>query len=185
MEAGAGGGPIADAGCDACKVTDLLPIKDAYVNAGASADANFGTATDLSLKLGSVVNYSRNVWLGFDIHGLTNIATAKLRLFVRSVDANNTKVVVASLFLGSSDTWGETTITWNNAPTALMAMVGSANIDAPSVGTWIEYDVTVPVGIDSDGKVSFLITANASDRLVKFSSREDVANQPVLRITQW
>src|SRR5262249_28025531 len=65
---------------------DLNPTKDSYVRSGTYAGTNFGTSLDLILKgNNSTSNYARNDWLTFGLGGYTNITSAKLRLYVKSV----------------------------------------------------------------------------------------------------
>src|SRR5262249_42203613 len=97
----------------------------------------------------------------------------------------NANPVPANLSFASgsaSDGWGETTITWNNAPSA-GSQIATASVDTSSAGTWIEYDVTSAVKNESDNVAPIVVSApSSSNRGVTFASREDT-NKPVLRIT--
>src|SRR4051812_1257975 len=164
--------------------SDLNPTKDAFVRSGTYANTNFGKDVSLTLK-GSSSNYNRNDWLTFNISGKTGITSAKLRLFVKSVGAENANTVPAKLFFAAgsgSDNWSETGITWNNVPAAGV-QIASLNITGATAGTWIEYDVTSSVKQEGDGAATFMLTTSStSNRGVNFASREDV-NKPILRIT--
>jgi hypothetical protein len=177
-------GAIAEAGCadsSTCAFVDLNPSKDAFVNGGSNAGTNYGTAVDLVVKGTGSVNYVRNTWLSFDLTGHTGIASAKLRLFVKSIDLNNTNVVRADLFISPTDSWGETTITWSTAPLP-GAKIGSTTVTDATVNTWIEFDVTAAVQGETDGAVTFVMIGDLTDRAFRMGSREDVM-KPVLRIT--
>jgi hypothetical protein len=73
-------------------------------------------------------------YLRFDVQGLSSgVSSATLRLFVQS---GTTPYDVSSV---NNNAWGETTITYNNAP-AVGALINASG--AISSGDWIEVDVT-------------------------------------------
>lgn len=189
LDAGLFDGGAADATSDTASgpvetTTDLTPTKDAYVQDGTSADTNFGTDVKLIVKASGTVGVNRNSWLSFDVSGYSKIRVTKLRLFVLSLDFATTNTIPALLFYAptASDGWPETGITWHNAP-AMGSQVGSVDISDSSVGTWVEYDVTVPVSMETDGVSTFVITSTPqTNRAALLSSREG-GNPPVLRIT--
>jgi hypothetical protein len=163
--------------------TDNAPTKDAYVRDGAYATTNFGTDVALGIK-SSATDFSRRTWLTFDISDFASITTAKLRLFVTSLDNSATNAISANVFStpATSNGWGELTITWNNAP-AIGQQIASNSVDTPNVGTWVEWDVTSAVQTEIGGTSTLVIDAQAgSFRGVFFSSREG-PYPPVLRIT--
>jgi beta-glucanase (GH16 family) len=161
--------------------TDVNPTKDAFVRNGSYASTNFGTSSALVIKQ-SGTGYTRHSWLTFNVTAYTNVTSAKLRLYVDAVGAENANTVPADLYTSTVDNWGETTITWNNAPAA-GAKVGSINVTTATAGTWIEYDVTSAVVADTDGLVTFeVLSGSQVNRSVTFSAREDKVHPPVLRI---
>jgi hypothetical protein len=190
-DAGGDSSPLPDTGVDSSALpdavglatTDDTPTRDAYVRDGAYATTNFGTDVALAVK-NSATDFSRRTWLAFDISHFASITTAKLRLFVTSLDNSAANAVSANVFStpASSNGWGELTITWNNAP-ATGQQIASNRVDTPNVGTWIEWDVTSAVQAEVGGTSTLVIVAQAGSlRGVFFSSREG-PNPPVLRIT--
>jgi hypothetical protein len=183
--AGGDSSALLDAAADAggLATTDQTPTKDAYLRDGAYATMNFGLEKVLGVKnaYDGVPGYSRTTWVAFDISHFTSVTAAKLRLFLNSLDTTDTKAVLANVFSSSND-WGETTITWNNAP-AKGPQIASNTVDTPSVGTWVEWDVTSAVQTEIGGTSTLVIEGGlGSIRLALFSSREGV-HPPVLRIT--
>jgi hypothetical protein len=57
------------------------------------------------------------------------------------------------------------------------------SLDTPSVGTWVEWDVTAPVQSDKDGVATFVLEGDPSTfRGAIFPSSRSAGHQPVLRI---
>jgi hypothetical protein len=165
--------------------TDLTPTQDAYVQDTPYADTNFGTDTQLIVKTRSVPGYNRNSWLSFDIAGFTGITSAKLRLYLDSLDTAVTNTVPVVLYYppDTADGWTASTITWNNAPAYGTNILGTVNLNNPQIGTWIEYDVTAAVAADSNGVSTFMLTSTPStNRGALFDSSRGTSS-PVLRIT--
>src|SRR5262249_41940595 len=93
--------------------TSVNPVADAYVQGGTAVDTNFGTAGTLIVKA-NFTNLNRESYLRFDLSAFNGtISSATLRLTPVTVDAGT---VLNGVSLVSDDTWGETTITWNNKP---------------------------------------------------------------------
>ena len=177
-----------DAAADAGVVatTDHTPTKDAYVRDGPYVGTNFGS--DVALQVKNAVGFSRKTWIAFDVSQFTSITSAKLRLFLTSLDNNVPNPVFVNVFStpASSNGWGELTITWNNEP-AVGQQIASISVDAPNVGTWIEWDVTAAVqaAVQTEVGGMWTIVMDAppnSNRDAFFSSREGMS-PPVLRIT--
>ncbi len=179
-----GGGP-AEAGAPGEVTVDLIPTRDAYVMDGSDADTNYGTGAVLIVKSSPSAGFSRNTWVGFDTSGYATITAATLRLYVNSVQTTASNTVPLFLYYppASSQSWSETSITWNNAPQAGTNLLGTVDVNDPQDKTWIEYDVTAAVAAETSGTPSFLVTSTVSaNREVMLSSREG-SFPPVLRIT--
>jgi hypothetical protein len=182
------GEPPPDSSADSAPsgvTVDLTATKDSYVQDGTSADTNFGTSTQLVDKSSPSTGYTRISWVGFDTSAYTNVTAAVLRLYVGGLQttASNTIPVVLYYPPQSSQSWDESTITWNNAPPAGSDVLGTVDVNDPQIGTWVEFDVTAAVAAESSGRPSFMLTStNAANRAAEFSSREG-AYAPVLRIT--
>src|SRR5581483_1787940 len=54
---------------------DLAPTKDVYVQDGTSAGTNFGTDTQLIVKLRTTSGSNRNSWLTFDVSGYSKVSS--------------------------------------------------------------------------------------------------------------
>ena len=185
-EAGEAAAP--EAGEAGVATTDHVATMDAYVRDGTYATTNYGAAITLEVKNASDrppnSNLNRMTWVKFDISQFTSITSAKLRLFLNSLDMQDANAVLANVFStpATSNGWVETMITWNNTP-AVGPQIASSTIDTPNMGTWVEWDVTSAVQTEAGGMCTLVIEAGvASIRLATFSSREG-ANPPVLRIT--
>ena len=143
------------------------PVADAYVTADIP-NTNYGASQMIRFDSSPVVNG----YLTFNVQGLSgSIATAKLRIYANSSSSAGCKV-----FSVPDVSWGERSITFNNAP-ALGAQIGSYGTIRSS--SWIEIDVT-PL-VTGNGTFSLAISGiNAT--AVSLASRES-ANKPQLVIT--
>jgi len=137
--------------------TTIAVAADASVRADA-ASSNFGTAQDL-LADGSPVYQT---YIRFTVPAISGITNVKLRLrcFNTTAGAYNVKSV-------ADDSWGETTITYNNRPAQ-----GSTITSFPSAssGSWVELDLT---GVATSGStVSIAIVSAGTGDGVDFRSKE-------------
>lgn len=125
--------------------TPLNPVADAYVRSGDFNDDNFGTTNQLLVK-NSGGNFGRQSYLRFDLSAfdLSQITDASLSF---EVSLNNDgsgpggpdpyEITLYGLnhdFTGGGgklgQTWGETAITWNNAPANNTNNAGSNGVIA-------------------------------------------------------
>lgn len=135
----------------------FTPEADAYVRSRRS-NSNFGTASFMRLD----DNPESNAYVRFDVSGLDGaVESATLRLYVEDDSSIGYDVHAVS-----DNSWGETTITYNNAP-ALGSVVGSSG-DVGS-GVWVEVDVTTAVS--GEGLVSFGLSTG-DNQFIDLSSRE-------------
>ena len=170
----AGGGTPATSG------TERI-LADAYVRGGEYANTNFGSAAELVTKFSADPTYSREAYLKLDISGVQSGATVRLRLFGRLSDTRAPSVTVA-INPASSISWGETSITWNDRPSAGTTEWGRVTV----VGTasqWYEIDLTERVQVErAFGRTTIaLVLRKSTDTLpyVTFASR-DSSNAPRL-----
>lgn len=145
----------------------FTPVADAFVMSNRAAN-NYGQylylATDVSPEM---VSYLR-----FEVQNLDGaVASATLRLYASVSSSVGTDVKEVA-----DTSWGETTITYNNAPTVGDLINSSGSLTA---GTWIEVDVSSYV--TQEGLVSFALTTIDSVNRLEFDSRE-TTNQPELVI---
>ena len=144
----------------------FTPTADAYTS-GDKPTRNYGATTDLRVD----ASRPRNAYLRFDVRGLAAPVTrATLRVYARSSSS-----AAISLHGVSNSSWGETTITYANAP-----QVGPKASDSGSFksGAYVSLDATSLV--NGEGTVSFALkTASSTSKIV--DSREG-ANKPQLVI---
>ncbi|MGH3659044.1 MAG: DUF7594 domain-containing protein, partial [Micromonosporaceae bacterium] len=148
--------------------TTFPPVADAYVKSDTTT-TNYGTASNLRVRSsGPTVR----TYLKFDVSGLSGPAlSAKLRLRVADPGPDGGRV-----YLVTENGWTETGINWSNAP-ALGAAGGFIG-PVPTVGTWIEVDVSAAV---TGNGTWTLAVADGGSEPVWYDSRES-ANDPQLVI---
>ncbi|WP_221393662.1 DNRLRE domain-containing protein [Dyadobacter sp. NIV53] len=161
----------------------LEPVADAMVRNIPNESVNYGTAGTLEVKAGSLPSYQRKTYLKFPLAGITQVGSARLRLYGSNIQ-NSTGVSVSAYGVDNSD-WTETGISWANAPAGSGSALGSVNVN--NTARYYEIDVTsfVQSHLTGDGTVSFLLTnATSQNSLLSFNSRENTANPPELVILQ-
>jgi acid phosphatase type 7 len=125
-------------------------VADSFVRAD-SVSTNFGQLADLRID-GSPVQRS---YLRFSVQGLTN-RVSKATLKIYSTDASGGPVEVRKV---ADNTWGETTITYNNAPAFSSTVYGTSS---PFVGSaWNQIDVTPLITGNATYSI-VLVTADAN-----------------------
>ena len=113
-------------------------LADAYVF-DSSTGTNYGSAPTLQVKKGTT-GYNRQGLIKFDVSSLSNVNTAKLRLFANLNTADTVQVAVYGV---AAQTWSETGVTWANKP-ASGSLISTATVSSVT-GTWIEIDVSAYV----------------------------------------
>ncbi len=140
---------------------------DTYVNSSAPT-VNNGTKTTLRTDGSPIVNS----YLRFNVSGITGTVT-RVRLLIFANSSLNTGITANAV---ADTSWGETSMTYNNAPAMGGALVTSSSI---ATGTWVT--LTVTGYITADGTYSFGIT-DPSATAISLASRESGANAPQLII---
>ncbi|WP_221392095.1 DNRLRE domain-containing protein [Dyadobacter sp. NIV53] len=159
--------------------TILGPVADAYIRNVPHDAANYGTAPTLEVKAGSLPSYQRCTYLKFSLANVSQVSSAKLRLY--GSNSQSTATVGLSAYGVTNDLWTETDITWNNAPASSGNTLGSVNVN--NTAKYYEIDVTsfVQSQLATDQTVSFLITNPAGQNAqLTFSSREGEVHPPQL-----
>ncbi|MCF8380396.1 MAG: sulfatase-like hydrolase/transferase [Bacteroidales bacterium] len=150
------------------------PLKDAFVKGGSDADNNFGTAAELEVNNGTDPNLNRKFYAQFDLSQLTEVDQALLRLYASSEIACQ-----VTAYEVSNTSWGEESITWNNAPD-----MGTA-IATTQIGTdkqYYEWDITDYAKSNLGNAITIgFYDESASNKAVSFSSKEG-ENTPELKI---
>ncbi|HVI43917.1 MAG TPA: polysaccharide lyase family 8 super-sandwich domain-containing protein [Chitinophaga sp.] len=117
----------------------VYPIADAYVNDGANAAVNFGTATSLIIKKDNT-GYNREVFVKFSLPTLDTAQISKVvyGVKVRGANTSITTTTWQTKYV-TDDSWTETGITWNNKPAS-----GELLATAPgsTAGTVASFDIT-------------------------------------------
>ena len=141
---------------------------DTYVNAG-SPGSNYGGATTFRTD----ATPDLHAYLRFTVQGLAGspIRHASLKIY-----PNNTSNLGISALAVADNSWGEKTMTYNNAPALGSVLATSGPIAA---GNWITLDVT-PY-ITGEGTFSFGVTTTSSAAL-SFPARESGANAAQLML---
>jgi fibronectin type 3 domain-containing protein len=138
------------------------PTDDTYLQA-SSANATAGNATTVQIDNSPL----KHILLKFDVTGLNGrpVLGAKLRLY--DTDASPSGGDIHTTVTSS---WDEATATWNNAPAANAAVIGS--LGSVAAGSWYEVDVSSVVS--GDGVVSLRITS-PSNNSAGYTSSEGAA----------
>jgi hyaluronate lyase len=163
----------------------LGTVADAYVRDGSYANTNYGSAIDMPIK-NDAVGYARKAFLRFSLAGVGLPITGARVVLTPSSEGQSGFANQA--FLVSNDTWGESTITWNNAPAIGTTLLGNWNV--PGVGTPVSFDVTAQAqsALAGDKLLSLAVVSPAnvgSNGWVNYASKENVnaAYRPVLVVT--
>ena len=126
---------------------------------------NYGLSDQLSTDSSPIILSL----LRFDVQGVSSsVTSATLRVFTNSDSADG--VIVSAV---ADNSWVETAVTYNTAPTIGSQLNSSGNIDS---GTWVEIDVTGY--ITGNGQFSLAVTSADASR-ISLSSREG-GNPPEL-----
>ncbi len=153
---------------------NIAAVADAYVyDATASKDANFGTSTTLVVKK-SGAGFNREAYLRFNVPSYSGILLgASLKLMPLSISTPG----IHGISVVTNQTWTETGVTWNNAPTASATVLATWT---PAVGVATSADVLAV--ITNTGPVSFKLfaTTATADGYVTYGTRENGTGQTSL-----
>ncbi|MEA2405569.1 MAG: acid phosphatase type 7 [Thermoleophilaceae bacterium] len=168
--------PAVIAAAALCALATVAPASAATITATPAADSyvasdapgtNYGTALKLRMDASPVVRS----YLRFAVSGTGGSVTrATLRLY-------NTSSLAAGYSVRSvaSNSWGETAITYSNAP----AVGATATASSGPVSAGATTDLNVTPLVTGDGSVSVALTTGSSTATA-VASREDTAHRPQL-----
>src|SRR6266540_4031146 len=139
------------------------PVADSYVDA-STPNSNFGSQISVRLDADPV----RRAYFRFNVRGVGSPTSALLKVYAESASS-----VGVAAHAVADNSWNESSITYNNAPT-VGALLDTAG--AFPGGTWISLKVSAAV--TGDGFVSFALTTT-STTAIRITSREG-ANKPQL-----
>jgi hypothetical protein len=145
------------------------PVADAYTSSDKPT-TNFGTATTLKVD----ANPTSTSYLRFDVQGLAGRVTKATLRMLASSDASSKGVDLRSV---TTNSWGETTVNYNNKPGIGSSIVSHAGAFTP--GQWVSLDAT-PL-VSGNGLVSMAVTTTSTTSR-SFYARESAANAPQLVI---
>ena len=159
-------------------------IADSYIRDGSYASTNYGTLTTAVVK-SDATGYNRKTFEKFSFSSIptTTVQSATLTFYVSSVDTDPSRTF--SIYTTQVENWGETTITWNNAPAATTL---AGRVVVTGAGTYT-LDVTSAINAqlaNADHIISLLLENDAapgSKNDATLNTREASANQPKLTIT--
>lgn len=142
-------------------VLNLSPEADTYVSENAPA-TNFGSETYLEAGLDFNGIARSRIWLRFDLSSIpsgSNITSAALGIFVFLLKEYPTSIY--DLRRSTNITWGEGTITWNNAPDGTVSATITDSETSNEVFEVLTFTVTSDVSSAlSTGKVSWRISVS-------------------------
>jgi len=147
--------------------TTLTTIGDAFVST-AFPDQNFGSSADLRMS-----NPQRSSYVKFDLSGITSTIT-HANLVLNGTTDSSLGFDVRSV---TDSSWGETTITFNNAP-AMGSIIASSG--AYTAGP-VSIDVTSFVSDHT--LITFGLTRSSANLLVVSSRESGDATAPKLEVT--
>ena len=157
--------------------TTFGPTADARVEQ-ANPTTNVGTSSTLGADQSSTAQIES--YLTFNVGGLTGpVSSAKLRL--RTTTGSSSPTTNGPAVYGvTGNSWGESTVNWNNRPAA--ASTPTANAGALAADTMVEYDVTSLV--TANGTYGFKLVPDSTDG-TSFNSRQgtDPNKRPQLVVT--
>ncbi len=157
-------------------IATLESSADAFVRAGTHATTNFGTVDTLVVKNSAAADTQRKSYIRFDLTGqnIHSTPNASLQFMVASAWADSTPWLVYGLKnADAGESWGESTITWNNAPAnttssgdglggSRVTLLGTLATTGPQpLGQVLELQSAALDAFllaDTDDKVTFILT---------------------------
>ncbi|WP_138475803.1 malectin domain-containing carbohydrate-binding protein [Dyadobacter bucti] len=157
----------------------LTPQADAHVRNGSYSAINYGNEQAMLVKTGSGDGITRSSYLKFSLGNVSDVTSAKLRIYGSNLE--NSTGINLSAYGVDNDSWTETGINFNNAPSASATALSSVSVN--NVAKYYELDVTSYVQAQAAGdKVVSLQIRNATsqNKNLSFNTKENAANQPQL-----
>lgn len=164
------------------KTDTIFPIFDAFTNAGAFANTNYGSNPLLRVKnLNERSDFDRKAYLLFDLNEFDSegvITDLRFQIGVVFTHARNDEL---DLYYVSDTTWTESGITWNNAPlptTPRIATLRTTRIPA------FNFDISDFYEANSSlGKITLMLDGEATkDETNDLASKEHPTFPPPMLI---
>lgn len=172
-------------------VGDVLCLKNSYTEVHATHDAYTDDSHPTTVYNNDYIFIKQSAdeydgFIKFDVSAIaSDIQRATLRLYHYSFVGTNTTTVGVYLIDGAD--WDESTITQNTKPTVKEYAEDQLQLALPTVGTWIEFDITNIVrgwklGTISNYGIKLEVIATDNNGRVGFNSSEVVDYEPHLRV---
>jgi hypothetical protein len=148
----------------------------------ASLGNNYGQEQTIDLKATITAELRRFAYLKFSLAGMSEVNSAKLRIYGRNHEGNTT--VRVSLAGIDNDSWTETGINGSNAPTGPATALGTFNVMKNE--QFFEVDITdfAKAQLAQDKTLTLMLSdLFTTNKRVTFNSRENALNPPTLLIT--
>lgn len=163
--------------------SQVLPVADAYVQNGTTANSNFGTSTEIIAKKTSEIPYMREIFLRFDISDYSSDQKAILNLTGRLLTTNYSSAQIQILPV-SSVSWAENSITWNNKPAAGSQAIAMATITGTNNQLYkidlSEYVRERKISGAQFISIKIVGVTDMGNNYIAFFSREAQQNKPLL-----
>lgn len=159
----------------------LSPVMDTYVRDGGNANGIFGSSDQLQVKNDSAVGFTRNTFLKFNVSGLADAQSLRLKLTPYQVDGSAT----LAYELMNDDTWTDQ-ITWNTQPSGSGNIL--SNVAGFVVGQQRIVDLTAAAKAEAAGDGIFSLKISQPSQVaifLGFHSKESASTnlRPVLEYT--
>jgi hypothetical protein len=164
--------------------TALKAGEAATVRGGTYGDTNYGSASTLEAKNVTDASYDREIYLKFNLSGVSAIGSGILRLFGQQ--SGTTSSVPMDLLGVSGASWSESTLTWNNRPAPTTATLATTNTIG-STARWYEWDITSFLQAEKSAGRNVVtlvlrMPTNSQSQMI-FNSDEAASDQPELALT--
>lgn len=160
----------------------LAPIADAYVRYGSSSQTNYGLEQTIDVKATNKAELARTAYMQFSMARLSNIRSAKLRIYGQNYQ--HYIPVRVGLSGIDNDNWTETGITAGNAPTGPSTFLSEFYVWRNP--QFFEVDITefAKEQFAKDKMLTLMLAdQRTGNKRVIFNSRENAVNPPELIIT--
>ncbi|HEX8916837.1 MAG TPA: DNRLRE domain-containing protein [Humisphaera sp.] len=105
----------------------LRPTADAYVEAGAAAGRNFGSASELMVR-DPLVGPARTAYLTFDISSIDSVASAELALRAHHFGPSENGGMLKASVVEADGTMSELAVTYDTRPTGPLSGTGGTYV---------------------------------------------------------
>ena len=135
------------------------------------------------MKKSNTSGNTREAYLKFDLTSVTTpITSAKLRLFGWLSNVLDSAQPNVAIYNSTNTTWSESTLTYNNRPTASSTIRAQQSISG-TAGQWFEFDLTSFLQAEKAAGRSVvtlvLKSTNTTNAMANFNSGEAAANTPL------